>query len=259
MSIDLAQISATKPTGFSTTRWSLIVTGANLNADEQKAHAALAELCRIYWKPVFSFIWQQGCSREDAQDRTQDFFSMVLQTNWLRHANSTRGRFRSLLLTSVQNFLKDASRGENARKRGGGMSFVSWHDWRTDEVDEDSLSDAAQDLLPPERLFAFRWATTVVEQALTRLAEECESNRRLRLHTSLQPYLVADREVSYAELSESLGVSVATLKQQLHNLRQRYRRLLREEVARTVFNPADVDEEIRHLCATLASGRGEPA
>ena len=256
---DLAQIRSTKPSGFSTTRWSLIVTGAKLDVDQQKAHAALAELCRIYWKPVFSFIWRRGSSREDAQDLTQDFFAMVLQTNWLRHADATRGRFRSLLLKSVQNFLIDAFDRKDARKRGGGIRFLSWHDWSTDAAVDHSLADAAQSALPAERLFDFRWASTVVEQALTRLGEECERNGRLRLFTALRPHLIAERsELSYVELAERLGVPSHVVKRQLHNLRQRYRRLLRDEVGRTVRDPDDVDEEIRYLCATLASGTADP-
>ena len=108
--------------------------------------------------------------------------------------------------------------------------------------------------LPPERLFDMRWAATVVEHALQRLREECEGKGRLRLFEALSGHLASERvDVSYASLASSLGIAEAMVKKQLHNLRQRYRWLLRDEVAHTVENAADVDDEIRYLCAVLAA------
>ena len=108
--------------------------------------------------------------------------------------------------------------------------------------------------LPPERLFDLRWAATVVEQALGRLREECEAKGRLRLFETLSEHLAAERsEISYTQLAKNLGIAETMVKKQLHNLRQRYRWLLRDEIAHTVENPADVDDEIRHLCAALAA------
>jgi len=118
-----------------------------------------------------------------------------------------------------------------------------------------SISPHALESLPPERLFDLRWATTVVEQALRRLREECEGKGRLRLFDVLSNHLTAERaDVSYANLSSVLGVAETAVKKQLHNMRMRYRWLLRDEVAHTVENPADVEDEIRYLCAALAAG-----
>jgi RNA polymerase sigma-70 factor (ECF subfamily) len=118
-----------------------------------------------------------------------------------------------------------------------------------------SISTQALETLAPENLFDLRWAATVVEQALRRLREECEAKGRLRLFETLSGHLTAERaEISYASLASGLGVAETMVKKQLHNLRQRYRWLLRDEVANTVENPADVDDEIRHLCAALATG-----
>lgn len=240
--------------GFATTRWSLVLTGADIQTDEQKAEAALAQLCRTYWRPIFSFICRRGYSIEDAQDLTQDFFAMMVETNWLRHADRTRGRFRSLLLKSLQNFLCDAGEKKSARKRGGGMKFVSWDDWMAEAPSHFTISAQALNNLAPERLFDLRWAATVVEQALRRLGEECEGKGRLRLFDALSAHLTAERgDISYAKLASLLGLQETAVKRQLHNLRQRYRWLLRDEVARTVADPADVDDEIRHLCAELAA------
>jgi len=237
---------------FMTTRWSLVISGGSPERDERKAREALADLCRAYWRPVFSFISRRGYSREDAQDLTQDFFLMVVEQNWLRHADVNRGRFRSFLLKSVQNFLSHDADRQRTQKRGGDVLFISWDDpdanapWR--------FSQEALEKVAPEQVFDFSWAATVVEQAMRRLKQECEMNGRGRLFEVLSAHLVAERaDVSYAELARDLSVAETAIKKQLHLLRQRYRSLLREEVAETVANPADVDEEIRYLCATLGA------
>jgi RNA polymerase sigma-70 factor (ECF subfamily) len=242
---------------FATTRWSLILTSADLGGDDQKAQQALAELCRLYWRPIFSFVCRRGHSTQDAQDLTQDFFVMMLEGNWLRHADPARGRFRSLLLKSLGNFLNDAAEKRHARKRGGDVQFVSWDDWMAEAPSQLTVSSQALESWPAERLFDLRWAATVVEQALRRLREECESQKKLRAFEALQSCLGAEREdVSYPTLSQTLGVPEATVKRLVHRLRQRYRTLLREEVAETVANPAEVDDEIRHLCGVLAANTG---
>ena len=240
---------------FVTTRWSLILTGAEFDNGGQLAREALTELCRTYWRPIFSFVCRRGYSAEDAQDLTQDFFVMVLESNWLRQADESRGRFRSFLLKSLQNFLNHAVERKQARKRGGDLQFVSWDEWMAEAPSQLTISSQALETLPPDRLFDLRWAATVVEQALRRLREECEAKGRLRLFETLSTHLSTERdEISYSHLARTLGVAETMVKKQLHNLRQRYRWLLRDEVAHTVENPADVDDEIRHLCAALAAG-----
>jgi RNA polymerase sigma factor (sigma-70 family) len=240
---------------FATTRWSLILSAAKSESGEQKARDALEELCRIYWRPVFSFVCRRGYSTEDAQDLTQDFFVRILERNWLKHADRNRGRFRTLLLTSLQNFLVNAAERTHTCKRGGDVEFISWDDWMAAAPSQLSISNKTLDSLPAERLFDLRWATTVVEQALRRLREECERKDRLRLFYALSRHLTEERdEVSYANLSATLGVAETAVKNQLHIMRQRYRCLLRDEVAHTVENPADVEDEIRYLCAALATG-----
>jgi len=230
-----------EPRVFATTRWSLVLAGANSEGDQQQAVEALAELCRTYWRPIFSYVCRRGYSIEDAQD-------------WLRQADQGRGRFRSLLLKSLQNFLHNAADKNRTLKRGGVVQFVSWDAWMAEAPSQLSISARARDALAPERLFDLRWAATVVEHALRRLQEECERKGRLRLFEGLRDHLTAEHaDISYADLGVALGVAETVVKKQLHNLRQRYRWLLREEVAHTVENPADVDDEIRYLCATLAA------
>ena len=255
VSAHIGEEGAGEPRGFATTRWSLILSAANSEGGEQKAREALEELCRTYWRPIFSFVCRRGYSIEDAQDLTQDFFVKILERGWLQHADADRGRFRSLLLRSLENFLINAAEKTHTRKRGGEVEFISWDDWMAEAPSQLSISADVLDSLPPERLFDLRWAVTVVEHALRRLREECETKGRRRLFHALSCYLTAERdEVSYANLSAALGIAESAVKKQLHNMRQRYRSLLRDEVAHTVADPADVEDEIRHLCATLAAG-----
>ena len=240
------------PREFVTTRWSLILSAADGN-EEQKARDALAELCRTYWQPSFWFVRARGYSVEDAKDLTQDFFVTILKDHWLQRADRRRGRFRSLLLRSLQNFLINASEKTHAHKRGGDVEFVSWDAWESEVTSQPSIPDQARDSLPPERLFDLTWATTVVEHALQRLREECESKGKLWLFQALNSHLTDERDqLSYANLSAELGMAETAVKKQLHNMRQRYRSLLRDEVSQTVEDPADVDDEIRYLCAALA-------
>jgi RNA polymerase sigma factor (sigma-70 family) len=245
---------------FVTTRWSLILSGADLEDGEGQTRAALAELCQIYWHPIFSFIVRRGYSCEDAEDLTQDFFAKILKGDWLHHADPARGRFRSLLLKSLQNFLNDAGDRTNARKRGGGISFVSWDPWIADMPSELRLSrDAfALNSWPAEHVFDARWAATLVERVLRQLREECASKGRLRVFETLSPYLGVERDdLSYANLAAKLRVPEVTVKKLLYRIRKRYRFLLRDEVAQTVADSADVEDELRYLCGVLAAGATE--
>jgi len=257
MNSDVRKDGAGEPRAFVTTRWSLVLSAAKSGSGEGNAQDALAELCRTYWRPIFSFVCRRGYSPQDAQDLTQDFFVMILEHNWLEHADPNRGRFRSLLLKSLQNFLINAAEKAHARKRGGAVKFVSWDEWMSEAPSPIPISAQALDSLPPERLFDLRWAVTVVEHALRRLREECEGKGKLRLFHALSGYITAERdEVSYSQLSTTLGVSETAVKKQLRSMRLRYRSLLRDEVAQTVTDPAEVEDEIRHLCAALAAATG---
>ena len=181
MNAQVCEEGAGQPRQFATTRWSLVLSAAKSQSGEENARNALEELCRIYWRPVFVFVCRRGYSTEDAQDLTQDFFVKILERNWLEHADRNRGRFRTLLLTSLQNFLINAANRTHARKRGGDMEFISWDDWMAEAPSQLSISVHALDSLSPERLFDVRWATTVLEHAFRRLREECEAKNRLRL------------------------------------------------------------------------------
>ncbi len=243
------------PGQFNTTRWSMVLSCADSGIASVMARDALSELCKTYWRPIFAYVCRRGYSTQDAEDLTQDFFASLLQGPLLERADRDRGHFRSLLLKALRDFLGHATEKLGASKRGGGVKLVSWDDWMAEAPSQLSISAQALNSWSAEQLFDLRWAATVVEQALRRLREECQSRSRLRLFETLSLYLTTDRaDVSYQNLATTLAITESAVKKQLHNLRRRYRWLIREEVAQTVENPNDVEDEIRHLCATLAAG-----
>jgi RNA polymerase sigma factor (sigma-70 family) len=252
---EAAETAGYSPGRFTTTRWSVVLACADSKIESAAARDALSELCKTYWRPIFTYIRRRGYSTQDAEDLTQDFFSSLLQGALLQRADPERGRFRSLLVKALQDYVGHATEKRKAEKRGGGLKFVSWDDWIAEAPSQLSIPAQALNSWSPEQLFDLRWAATVVEQALGRLRDECQSKKRLRLFETLSLYLATDRaDVSYHDLATTLGIAESAVKKQLHNLRRRYRWLLCDEVAQTVENPSDVEDEIRHLCATLAAG-----
>jgi RNA polymerase sigma-70 factor (ECF subfamily) len=218
---------------------------------------ALSQLCQIYWRPIFTFIRRHGYAVPDAEDLTQDFFVLVLEGKLLASADPSRGRFRCFLLKSLKNFLINAQIKRHRHKRGGDFVFISWETWMAEAPSQLIISAQTLESCPAETLFDLRWAATVAEQALRRLREECESRGHRRVYETLRDYLTANRtDISYEQLSEVLGVSTAVVKRLMHEFRTRYRRLLREEVAETVEDGADVEDEIRYLCTALSAATG---
>ena len=182
---------------------------------------------------------------------------MIMEGNLLQFADPKRGRFRSLLLRSLKNFLIDVAVKRGRHKRGGQVQFVSWEKWMAEAPAQLALPLAKIESSPPEALFDAGWAAAIADEALRRLRLECESKGRRRVYEVLHAYLTAERgDICYETLSRALGVPEPTVKSLLHHFRTRYRALLREEVAKTVESEANVDDEIRYLCATLSA---EPA
>src|SRR4029077_6836449 len=233
-----------------------VLSCSDKGAGTQTAHDALSQLCQIYWRPIFAFICRRGYSVPDAQDLTQDFFVMLLEGHLLQRADPNRGRFRSLLLKALRDFLNDARDKKRARKRGGDVHFIPWDEWMAEFPSQFSVSVQEAETWPPEKIFDVRWAATVVERALSRLGEECERRGRRRIFDVLSRCLAAEREdVSYADFAKTLGVPETSVKRLVHQLRKRYRTILREEVADTMENPDEVEDELRYLCAALAAAQ----
>lgn len=234
---------------FVTTRWSVVLTAGH--SDGPQVRVALEELCRTYWYPLYAYVRRRGRSAEDAQDLTQEFFARLLKGNWVERADQQRGKFRSFLLTAMNRFLADEWDKSRAQKRGGGVAVVPVQL----ETAETRYGLDPADHITPEQIYERRWALAVLEEVLRRLGAEYEQDGRAEIFTALNPCLVGDRDGQpYGELAVKLGVSEGTVKSTVHRLRQRYRRLLRDEIANTVAGPGEVDEELRHLFAILGNG-----
>lgn len=218
-------------------------------SDTTGAREALAKLCQTYWYPLYAYVRRRGHSPEDAQDLTQEFFARLLERNWVGTADQTRGRFRSFLLSAMNHFLADEWDKARAQKRGGGLPLVPL---QFDTAETRYRLEPA-DNVTPERSFELRWALTLLEEVLNQLRSEYEQEGKGDLFAALHPCLVGERTTQpYEELATKLGVSEGTVKAAVHRLRQRYRRLLRDEIAQIVSGPDEVDEELRHLFSVLA-------
>ena len=232
---------------FVTTHWSVVLTAGR--SDTTRARDALARLCQTYWFPLYTYVRRRGQSPEDAQDLTQEFFARLLEKNWVGNADQAKGRFRTFLLTAMTRFLSGEWDKVRAQKRGGGARLVPLQF----DTAETRYGLEPADNVTPERSFELRWALTLLEEVLNRLRGEYEQEGKADLFTTLHPCLVGERTSQpYSELAAKLGASENTIKSLVHRLRQRYRQLLRDEIAQTVADPAEVDEELRHLFAMLA-------
>jgi RNA polymerase sigma factor (sigma-70 family) len=232
---------------FATTHWSVVARCAL--TDLPDATDALARLCEMYWPPTYSFIRRRGYPPADAQDLTQSFFAFFLRTKAYARTDRIHGKFRSFLLVSAKNFLANDWDRNQAIRRGGGYEFIPL-DPETAEAFYDAAS--APDSTA-ERLFELRWAKTVTTDALNCLREELRAEDKLKLFEQLKSFLTRGSVVpSYDEASARTGLPRATVKTHVHRLRQRYREILRREIARTVSAPHEIDEELRYLCNVLA-------
>lgn len=234
--------------GFVSTQWGLLLAAANRPDDEATVRAAWEDLYRVYCYPVYAFIRRRQYPRPAAQDLTQDFFVHLVEKGTLSRADPGKGRFRTFLLGALEYFLADAARREHAQKRGGGFRFIFLDD---PDAAEHDYELAAPVWATPERLFDARWAAAVLGVVFRRLREEMARGNKERLFEALQDYVVGAEETSLQQTADTLGLSLPALKSSIHRLRARYGVLLREEVARTVINPADVEAEMHHLRTAL--------
>jgi RNA polymerase sigma-70 factor (ECF subfamily) len=232
---------------FATTRWSLVSAAAGQNPDT--ARAALAELCELYWYPLYAFVRRQGVDADAASDLTQGFFARFIELESLQSARQDRGRFRSYLLGAVKHFIANERQRMLAQKRGGGVRVVSF-----DPQDaETRYQREPAHGLTPEHVFERRWALLLIERALEQVAAEMAARNKAKEFERLRPFLVEDAgNDSYRTAGAELGMSEGAVKVLIHRLRRRFRENLRAAIAETVTSPDDVDDEIRHLFTCLA-------
>jgi RNA polymerase sigma-70 factor (ECF subfamily) len=231
---------------FATTRWTLVLAAGQGSTPE--AQEALASLCSVYWYPLYAYARRQITHAEDAQDLTQEFFARLLEKNYLQTADPRRGRFRSFLLTAFKHFLSKERDRARAHKRGGGRRLLPL-DF---QAGERQYTQEPSDEVTPEMVYERRWAVTLLQQVLQQLRREYAGAGKEALFDRLKLALTGESS-PYAQLSAELDLSEAGVKVAVHRLRQRYRELLRAEIAQTVGSSAEVDGELRDLFAAVRS------
>lgn len=231
---------------FGTTHWSVVLAAQSPHLPESRE--ALQNLCRCYWYPLYAYVRRRGHPAHEAQDLTQEFFATLLEKNYLQSADRERGRFRTFLLTAVSRFLSKQHDRSHAAKRGGGKK-----PWSIDfAAGEERYHHEPADTWTAERLFERRWALTVLESVLARLAERYATEGKAELFERLRDYITSDAAgASYADTASSLGMTEGAVKVAVHRLRRRYRDILRQEIAATVGSPDEVDDELNRLFEAL--------
>jgi RNA polymerase sigma-70 factor (ECF subfamily) len=218
--------------------------------DTTHARNALEKLCRAYWFPIYAFVRRQGRGPHDAQDLTQEFFARLLEKNQIADADRNRGRFRSFLLASLKHFLANEWHKARAQKRGGGQVPIPIDT----AAAESRCGFEPADNVTAEKIYERRWALTLLDQVLRRLRDEYTRDGKEKQFEQLKPTLTeASRSVRYADIAAQLGTTEGAVKVAVHRLRQRYREVLRAEIADTVAGPGEVEDEIRNLFAALAA------
>lgn len=240
------------PNAAPATSWSLI-TAAQSSATDRRA--ALDKLCRLYWGPLYAFARRHGLSPADAEDATQDFFLRILSDDWLALVDRSKGRFRGYLYQSMSFHLSEARRRDATQKRGGGARRLSI-DWAPAEAQFARLAAKTMD---PAQAFDHAWTGTVLEIAVTRLADEEGAAGRAARFVALRPFLTSQPTAGdYERLAERLGLARATVAVTVHRLGKRYRELIRSVVVETVANPEELEGELRHLLQSVSDANPGP-
>lgn len=238
---------------FDSTRWTVVLAAAQSRIEG--GPEALARLCERYWPPLYAFARHRGNGPEDAQDLVQGFFQHLIESRALGTVDQAKGRFRSFLLASFQNFMAMERRRAGAEKRGGRAELIHM-DWQDAE---NRIIFEPEDRLTPEAIYDARWALELLGRAMRRLEQEQAALGKAQAFRTLRPFLGdegAPASLSYEEAAQALNVGLAALKTLIHRLRRRHTQLLREEVAQTVLDSDDLDAEVHALCEALVQARG---
>ena len=237
---------------FHTTRWTIVMSAAQSQAPG--GQSALAQLCRNYWYPLYMFARRRGHSPDDAQDLTQGFFLHLLEHRALTQVDQLKGKFRSFLLASFQNYLSNESKRARCFKRGSKYQFVSLNC----ESTESRYLMEPVDLLTGQKVFDAPWAMTLLNQVMIQSGKEYAAQGKSSTFEALTVFLrIGDNSVpSYEEVAKKLEIGVPAVKTLIHRLRKQDTAILREEVARTVSEPGEIDGEIHALCDALIVAEG---
>jgi RNA polymerase sigma factor (sigma-70 family) len=234
---------------FNTTHWTIVLACAD-ETDSARAREALASLFQTYWYPLYAYVRRRGYSQHDAEDVVQAFCLHLHEKHALAKADRERGKFRTFLLSSLQNFLANERERANAQKRGGGREMIRLD---AEEADARYRLEPAHSMTP-EVLFEKRWAHALLEQTVSDLRADFVTRGKERLFDGLSSFLTADlRETSYQTAAAQLGLPLSAIKTTIHRLRRDYREKLREQIGRTVSRPDEVEDELLHLRKVLAT------
>jgi len=244
-----SQSSRPRQAWFATTHWSVVLAAKDRHGPAGRQ--ALETLCRGYWYPLYAFVRRQGHNPEDAADLTQEFFTRLLDKEWLADVSRSKGRFRSFLLAAMTHFLANEYDKARARKRGGGCRIVPLEV----ETAETRYSLDPSDPVTPEQLYERQWALTLLDQVLIRLQAHYAEEGKAEFFEALRPCLVGKSQGQpYAAFAKRLAMTEGAVRVAVHRLRQRYREVLRDQIAQTVGSPEEIEPEIQHLMRAL-SGR----
>ena len=233
------------PAAFTTTHWSVVLEA---QGESPAAQEALEKLCRIYWRPIYSFVRRQRIGPDEAEDLTQGFFALLLERKDLNTVRKEKGRLRSYLVASLKNFLADESRHAMAIKRGKGQRLIPLEGLSVDERFQMEPADP----VTAEQIYERRWASTMLEHVLSRLKDEYQAAGHATLFDSLKQLLPDEPGApSQADIAAQLGMTENAVRQAFHRFRRRYQLLLREEIAHTVVTPNDIEDELRHLISVV--------
>lgn len=232
---------------FATTHWSVVRAAGKSSSTQQRE--ALETLCQSYWFPLYAFLRRRGCDSHQAEDLTQAFFGHLLEKKDLETADPKYGKFRSFLLVRLKGFLSDERDRAAALKRGGGRRILSL----SLQTAEGKYDLEPEDRLSPEVLFEKSWALTVLERTMDRLEAEMAKKNKQEHFEHLKVYLTIEKDdLPYEHAAERLNMAEGAIRVAVHRLRRQYRKLLWDEIAQTVGNEDQIDEEMGHLFAALA-------
>ena len=232
---------------FATTHWSVVL--AARAGESLRAEDAMEKLCRAYWPPLYAYIRREGHGATEAQDLTQEFFARLLAKDYLQRLRHQEGKFRSFLLTFLKHFLSDERDKAGAQKRGGGRLLVAIDAYEAEERDAMLKVDG----LTAEQHYEQRWARAVMDEAGKRLEAEYQARGKAALFAQLKDVQPGEEgEKTYAQIAALLGMTEQAIKNAAHKFRSRYAQLVREEIARTVSDPAEIETEVQHLKQAFA-------
>ena len=227
---------------FATTQWTVVLAASRRHTPQ--SDGALEELCRTYWFPLYAYVRRRGHNKEDAEDLTQAFFARFLEKNYLAGLSAERGRFRAFLLAALKHFLANEWDKSQAQKRGGGKANLSL-DWQTADS---QFQVAAANVPSPDQAFDREWALALLAKLVGRLQTECEKDGQGKQFAQLKIFLTTGKvAASHAAAAKILGMDETAVRVAVHRLRKRYRILLRDEIAQTLADESQVDEEMRAL------------